>query len=337
MIEYLSSREFLILLAKMLAIFGGMMGALAYTTLLERRIMAFVQMRPGPNRVGPFGLLQPIADGLKFLFKEQTVPGSANVLLYYAAPIVSIIPALLSFSVIPFGPDLKIADINVSLLLIFAITSLGVYGIVLGGWASNSKYPLMGAMRSSAQMLSYELSLTLSVVGVLMIANTLSLTDLVQSQQGTWFGFIPRWNIFLQPVAFLIYVLSGIAETNRLPFDLAESEQELVAGWHTEYSGMKLAMFLLAEYANMVTVSCLATVMFLGGWNGPMFGPWWLQMILPTVWFLSKVAAIIFFYFLMRSTIPRIRYDQLMHFGWKVLLPLALANILVTSFLVAVL
>ena len=337
MIEYLSSRDFLILFAKMITIFGGVMGALAYTTLLERRIMAFVQMRPGPNRVGPFGLLQPIADGLKFLFKEQTVPGTANVLLYYAAPIVSIIPALLSFSVIPFGPDLKIADINVSLLLIFAITSLGVYGIVLGGWASNSKYPLMGAMRSSAQMLSYELSLTLSVVGVLMIANTLSLTELVRSQQGTWFGFIPKWNIILQPVAFIVYVLSGIAETNRLPFDLAESEQELVAGWHTEYSGMKFAMFFLAEYANMVTVSALATIMFLGGWNGPMGGPWWLQMALPTLWFVLKISGFLFVYMLVRATIPRIRYDQLMHFGWKVLLPLALANILVTSFFVAVL
>ena len=337
MIEYLTSREFLILFAKMIVIFGGVMGALAYTTLVERRMMAFVQMRPGPNRVGPFGLLQPIADGLKFLFKEQIVPANANVLLYYLAPIVSLIPALLSFSVIPFGPDLKIADVNVSLLLIFAITSLGVYGIVLGGWASNSKYPLMGAMRSSAQMLSYELSLTLSVVGVLMIANTLSLTSLVQSQQGTWFGFIPRWNIFLQPVAFLIYLMSGIAETNRLPFDLAESEQELVAGFHTEYSGMKFAMFFLAEYANMVTVSALATIMFLGGWNGPSFGPWWMQMALPTVWFVLKIALFLFVYILIRATIPRIRYDQLMHFGWKVLLPLALANILVTSFVVAIL
>ena len=337
MIEYLSSRDFLILFAKMMVIFGGVMGALAYTTLVERRLMAFVQMRPGPNRVGPMGLLQPIADGLKFLFKEQTVPGGANVFLYYAAPILSLIPALLSFSVIPFGPDLKIADIDVGLLLIFAITSLGVYGIVLGGWASNSKYPLMGAMRSSAQMLSYELSLTLSVVGVLIIANSLSLTNLVQSQQGTWFGFIPRWNIFLQPVAFLVYMLSGIAETNRLPFDLAESEQELVAGWHTEYSGMKFAMFFLAEYANMLTVSALATIMFLGGWNGPSFGPWWLQMVLPTVWFVMKIAGFLFVYMLVRATIPRIRYDQLMYFGWKVLLPLALANILVTSFFVAVL
>jgi len=336
MIEYLTSREFLILFAKMVGIFGGVMTALAYTTLVERRLMAFVQMRPGPNRVGPFGLLQPLADGLKFLFKEQTVPGNANVILYYAAPVVSLIPALLSFSVIPFGPDLQMADISVSLLFIFAITSLGVYGIVLGGWASNSKYPLMGAMRSSAQMLSYELSLTLSVVGVLMIANTLSLSSLVQSQQGTWFGFIPKWNIFLQPVAFLVYVMSGIAETNRLPFDLAESEQELVAGWHTEYSGMKFAMFFLAEYANMVTVSALATILFLGGWNGPMFGPWWLQMVLPTVWFVTKIAGFLFVYMLIRATIPRIRYDQLMYFGWKVLLPLALANILVTSFVVAI-
>jgi NADH-quinone oxidoreductase subunit H len=336
MIDYFTSQDFLILLLKMLIIFGGVMGALAYTTLLERRVMAFVQMRPGPNRVGPFGLLQPIADGLKFLFKEQTVPANANVLLYYIAPVVSLIPALLSFSVIPFGPWLMIADVNVSLLFIFAITSLGVYGIVLGGWSSNSKYPLMGAMRSSAQMLSYELSLTLSVVGVLMIANTLSLNELIKTQQGAWFGFIPRWNIFLQPVAFVVYLLSGIAETNRLPFDLAESEQELVAGWHTEYSGMKFAMFFLAEYANMVTVSALATILFLGGWNGPMFGPAWLQMGLPTLWFVLKIAVFIFFYVLVRATIPRFRYDQLMHFGWKFLLPLALANILITSFVVAV-
>jgi NADH-quinone oxidoreductase subunit H len=336
MIEYLSSSTFLMLGAKMVFIFGGVMTALAYTTLLERRMMAFVQMRPGPNRVGPFGLLQPLADGLKFLFKEQTVPGTANVFLYFMAPILALIPALLAFSVIPFGPALTIADINVSLLFIFAITSLGVYGIVIGGWASNSKYPLMGAMRAAAQMLSYELSLTLSVVGVLMIANTLSLTELTRSQEGYWFGVIPRWNIFLQPLAFVVYILSGIAETNRLPFDLAESEQELVAGWHTEYSGMKFAMFFLAEYANMVTVSALATIMFLGGWNGPMFGPWWLQAVLPTVWFLLKISAFIFVYILIRATIPRIRYDQLMKFGWKVLLPLALANILVTSFIVAV-
>jgi NADH-quinone oxidoreductase subunit H len=336
MIEYLTSSEFLIVMIKIIMVFGGVMGALAYLTWLERKVMARVQMRPGPTRVGPFGLLQPIADGLKFLFKEDVIPTGANRFLYIAAPVLSLVPALLSFSVIPFGPWLQVTDLSVGLLFIFAVTSLGVYGIALGGWASNSKYPLMGAMRSSAQMISYELSLTLSVVGVLMIANTLSLAQLVSSQQRTWFGFIPRWNIFLQPVAFAVYVVSAIAETNRLPFDLAESEQELVAGWHTEYSSMKFAMFMLAEYANMLTVSALATILFLGGWSGPMFGPDWLQAGLPTLWFVSKIFVFIFFYVLLRSTIPRFRYDQLMKFGWKVLLPLSLANILVTSFVVAI-
>jgi NADH-quinone oxidoreductase subunit H len=336
MIEYLTSYDFIVLMIKIIVIFGGVMGALAYLTWIERKLIARVQMRPGPTRVGPFGLLQPLADGLKFLFKEDVIPTNANTFLYIAAPIVSLVPALMSFSIIPFGPSLQVTDLNVGLLFIFAITSLGVYGIVLGGWASNSKYPLMGALRSSAQMISYELSLTLSVVGVLMIANTLSLAQLVTSQQDTWFGFIPRWNIFLQPVAFIVYVCSAVAETNRLPFDLAESEQELVAGWHTEYSSLKFAMFMLAEYANMVTVSALATVMFLGGWSGPLFGPFWLRAALPTLWFVLKISVFIFFYVLLRSTIPRFRYDQLMKFGWKVLLPLSLANILVTSFIVAI-
>jgi NADH-quinone oxidoreductase subunit H len=295
-----------------------------------------VQMRPGPTRVGPFGLFQPLADLIKFLFKEEVIPTNANTFLYLAAPVVSLIPAFLSFAVVPFGPSLQVTDLNVGLLFVFAATSLGVYGIVLGGWASNSKYPLMGAMRSSAQMISYELSLTLSVVGVLMIANTLSLRDLVLAQQSTWLGFIPRWNIFVQPVAFVVFVISGIAETNRLPFDLAESEQELVAGWHTEYSSMKFLMFMMAEYANMIAVASMATVLFLGGWSGPIFGPALLQMVLPIVWFVLKVSALIFFYFLLRSTIPRFRYDQLMKFGWKVLLPLALANVLVTSLVVAI-
>jgi NADH-quinone oxidoreductase subunit H len=335
MIEYLTSNEFIVLMIKIIVIFGGVMGALAYLTWIERKLMARVQMRPGPTRVGPYGLLQPLADGLKFLFKEDVIPTNANTFLYIAAPVVSLIPALLAFSVIPFGPWLQVTDLSVGILFIFAIGSLGVYGIALGGWASNSKYPLMGAMRSSAQMISYELSLTLSIIGVLMIANTLSLAELVTSQQKTWFGFIPRWNIFLQPVAFLVYVCSAVAETNRLPFDLAESEQELVAGWHTEYSSLKFAMFMLAEYANMVTVSALATIMFLGGWSGPLFGPAALQAVLPTFWFVLKIFAFIFFYVLLRSTIPRFRYDQLMKFGWKVLLPLSLAKILVTSFLVA--
>jgi NADH-quinone oxidoreductase subunit H len=336
MIQYLTSFDFLILMVKIVVIFVGVMNVVGMLSWVERKMMARVQMRPGPTRVGPFGLLQPFADLLKFVFKEEVIPSNANTLLYIAAPVVSLVPAFLSFAVVPFGPSLQVTDLSVGLLFIFAVTSLGVYGIVLGGWASNSKYPLMGAMRSSAQMISYELSLTLSVVGVLMIANTLSLRELVLAQQNTWFGFIPRWNIFLQPIAFFVYLTSGIAESNRLPFDLAESEQELVAGWHTEYSSMKFLMFMMAEYANMIAVASLATILFLGGWNGPMFGPPLLQMALPVVWFVLKVSILIFFYLLLRSTIPRFRYDQLMKFGWKVLLPLSLANIIVTSFIVAI-
>jgi NADH-quinone oxidoreductase subunit H len=336
MIEYLTSFDFLVLMVKIVVIFGAVMNVVGLLSWVERKMMARVQMRPGPTRVGPFGLLQPFADLLKFVFKEEVIPTNANTLLYIAAPVVSLVPAFLSFSVVPFGPYLQVTDLSVGLLFIFAVTSLGVYGIVLGGWASNSKYPLMGAMRSSAQMISYELSLTLSVIGVLMIANTLSLRELVLAQQSTWLGFIPRWNIFLQPVAFFVYLTSGIAESNRLPFDLAESEQELVGGWHTEYSSMKFLMFMMAEYANMIAVASLATILFLGGWNGPMFGPPLLQMALPIIWFVLKVSVLIFFYLLLRSTIPRFRYDQLMKFGWKVLLPLSLANILVTSFIVAI-
>jgi NADH-quinone oxidoreductase subunit H len=337
MIEYFTSYDFLLVVIKIVVIFGAVMNVVGLLSWVERKMMARVQMRPGPTRVGPFGLLQPFADLLKFVFKEDVIPTQANTFLYILAPLISLIPAFLSFAVVPFGPALQVTDLSVGLLFVFAVTSLGVYGIALGGWASNSKYPLMGAMRSSAQMISYELSLTLSVVGVLMIANTLSLRELVESQQSTWFGVIPRWNIFLQPVAFVIYVISGVAEANRLPFDLAESEQELVAGWHTEYSSMKFLMFMMAEYANMIAVSSLAAILFLGGWSGPMFGPAWLQMyVLPILWFVAKVGGFIFFYILLRSTIPRFRYDQLMKFGWKVLLPLSLANILVTSFIVAV-
>jgi NADH-quinone oxidoreductase subunit H len=336
MIEYLTSVTFVVLMAKVAVIFGGLMGSLAYMTLLERKVMAAVQMRSGPNRVGPLGLLQPLADGIKFLFKEDIIPTNASVGLYVLAPIISLIPAFMCFAVIPFGPELQITDLNVGVLFIFAMTSVGVYGIVLGGWASNSKYPLMGGLRASAQMISYELSLTLSVVGVLMITNTLSLQEIVTAQAGTWFGFIPRWNIVLQPLAFIIFFISILAETNRTPFDMAEAEQELVAGWHTEYSSMKFAMFFLAEYANMVTGSAMASILFLGGWNGPMIGPEWLQIwVLPTAWFLAKVFFFMFLFMLIRATLPRIRYDQLMAFGWKVLLPLALANVVITSLVVA--
>jgi NADH-quinone oxidoreductase subunit H len=336
MIEYITSYDFVVLMIKIVVIFAAVMNVVGLLSWVERKMMARVQMRPGPTRVGPFGLLQPFADLVKFVFKEDVIPLQANRFLYILAPLISLVPAFLSFAVVPFGPSFQVTDLSVGLLFIFAVTSLGVYGIALGGWASNSKYPLMGAMRSAAQMISYELSLTLSVVGVLLIANTLSLRELVTSQQSTWLGFIPKWNIFLQPVAFLVYVVSGVAETNRLPFDLAESEQELVAGWHTEYSSMKFLMFMMAEYANMIAVSSLATILFLGGWHGPMFGPSWLQMFLPIIWFTAKVGLFVFFYVLLRSTIPRFRYDQLMKFGWKVLLPLSLANILITSFVVAI-
>src|SRR5499426_1336574 len=336
MIGYITSRDFIIMIIKIVVIFGGVMNVVGLLSWVERKMMARVQMRPGPTRVGPFGLLQPFADLLKFVFKEEVIPLQANTFLYIAAPLVSLVPAFLAFAVVPFGPWLQVTDLSVGLLFIFALTSLGVYGIALGGWASNSKYPLLGAMRASAQMISYELSLTLSVVGVLLIANTLSLRELVIAQQNTWFGFIPRWNIFLQPVAFLVYVVSGIAETNRLPFDLAESEQELVAGWHTEYSSMKFLMFMMAEYANLIAVSSVATILFLGGWNGPMFGPQWLQAVLPIVWFTLKIGLFVFFYVLLRSTIPRFRYDQLMKFGWRVLFPLSLANVVVTSFVIAI-
>jgi NADH-quinone oxidoreductase subunit H len=336
MIQYLTSRDFIILIIKIVVIFGAVMNVVGLLSWIERKVMARVQMRPGPTRVGPFGLLQPLADLLKFVFKEEVIPTQANKFLYIAAPLISLIPAFLTFAVVPFGPSLQVTDLSVGLLFVFALTSLGVYGIALGGWSSNSKYPLLGAMRSSAQMISYELSLTLSVVGVLLIANTLSLRELVISQNSTWAGFIPRWNIFLQPIAFVVYVVSGVAETNRLPFDLAESEQELVAGWHTEYSSMKFLMFMMAEYANLIGVSSVATILFLGGWNGPMFGPQWLQMVLPILWFALKIGLFVFFYVLLRSTIPRFRYDQLMRFGWKVLLPLSLANIVVTSFIVAI-
>jgi len=336
MIGYLTSRDFIILIIKIVVIFGAVMNVVGLLSWVERKVMARVQMRPGPTRVGPFGLLQPLADLLKFVFKEEVIPMQANTLLYIAAPLISLIPAFLTFAVVPFGPSLQVTDLSVGLLFVFALTSLGVYGIALGGWSSNSKYPLLGAMRSSAQMISYELSLTLSVVGVVLIANTLSLRELVISQNSTWAGFIPRWNIFLQPIPFVVYVVSGVAETNRLPFDLAESEQELVAGWHTEYSSMKFLMFMMAEYANLIAVSSVATILFLGGWNGPMFGPQWLQMALPIVWFVLKIGLFVFFYVLLRSTIPRFRYDQLMRFGWKVLFPLSLANIVVTSFVVAI-
>jgi NADH-quinone oxidoreductase subunit H len=317
----------------------------AYTTLAERKVVAHIQNRWGPSRVGPFGIWQPLADGLKFIFKEDVTPPFVNKPLYLLAPILSLTVALTAIAVVPIGPwitiggvhtPLQIADVNIGLLIILGLTSIGVYGVALSGWSSNSKYSMLGSLRASAQMVSYEIALGLSLIGVLILAGSFSLRDIVDSQAGTWLGFIPKWNIFKgQFVAFFIYIMAAYAETNRIPFDLAEAETEIVAGYHTEYSSMKFAMFFMAEYANMFTVACLATVLFFGGWSGPVFGPPIVQALLPIFWFVVKVLAFIFIYIWVRGTLPRFRYDQLMAFGWKFLLPLAIANILVTSLVVA--
>jgi NADH-quinone oxidoreductase subunit H len=314
--------------------------AVAYTVWLERKVVGHMQNRWGPTRVGPFGLLQPAADGIKFLFKEDLTPPHVYKPLFLAAPLIAVIFALTSIAMIPFGNALKIGDysfplqitdVNTGLLVILGVTSIGVYGVALAGWSSNNKYSLLGGLRASAQMVSYEISLGLSLVGVLILSGSFSLRDIVDAQGGTWFGFIPRWNIILQPVAFFCYLMAAYAETNRIPFDLPEAETELVAGYHTEYSAMKFAMFFMAEYANMITVACLATLLFLGGWHGPIGGPLIVREILPVFWFCAKVFAFLFLYIWVRGTLPRFRYDQLMAFGWKFLLPLALANLIVTA------
>ena len=319
--------------------------AVAYTVWLERKVVGHMQNRWGPTRVGPFGLLQPAADGLKFLFKEDLTPPHVYKPLFLAAPLIAVIFALTSIAMIPFGNaitiggytfPLQITDVNTGLLVILGVTSIGVYGVALAGWSSNNKYSLLGGLRASAQMVSYEISLGLSLVGVLILSGSFSLRDIVNAQGGTFLGFIPRWNIFVQPVAFFCYLMAAYAETNRIPFDLPEAETELVAGYHTEYSAMKFAMFFMAEYANMITVGCLATLLFLGGWNGPIGGPAIVQAILPVFWFCAKVFAFLFLYIWVRGTLPRFRYDQLMAFGWKFLLPLALANLIVTAIVVVV-
>jgi len=308
------------MLAKIAVVFGSVLLTVAYLTWLERKVVADIQVRLGPMRVGYHGLLQPIADGIKLLFKEDIVPTHADRAIYVLAPAIAIVPAFLSFAVIPFGPKFFITDINIGLLYIFAVSSLGIYGIVLAGWSSNNKYSFLGALRSAAQMISYELSLSLSVIGILMLSQSLSLVDIVKAQERFWF-------IFLQPIGFLIFLICGVAETNRAPFDLPEAETELVAGFHVEYSSIKFAMFFMAEYANIVTVSAMATTLFLGGWQGP-----WLP---PVLWFLIKVFAFLFLFIWLRATLPRFRYDQLMHFGWKILLPVSLANILISGVIIA--
>ncbi|HZU23452.1 MAG TPA: NADH-quinone oxidoreductase subunit NuoH [Terriglobales bacterium] len=333
------SQYILIAVVKIAIALFVLLTACAYVVLAERKLIARMQNRWGPTRVGPFGFLQPLADGLKFILKEDLIPSHVYKPLYIDAPMLSLTLALTAIAVIPIGQSvtignanipLQITDVNIALLIILGLTSVGVYGIALAGWASNSKYSLLGSLRASAQMISYELALGLSLIGVLIGAGSFSLREIVNSQAG-W-----HWNLWYrgQFVAFFVYLMAAFAETNRVPFDLPEAETELVAGYHTEYSAMKFAMFFVAEYANMFTVACLATLLFLGGWDGPVFGPAWLMVVLPVLWFVLKVILFIFVYIWIRGTLPRFRYDQLMAFGWKFLLPLALANILITSLVI---
>jgi NADH-quinone oxidoreductase subunit H len=302
----------------------------AYAMLAERKVMGWMQLRPGPNRVGPWGLLQPVVDAVKLILKEDLTPKTADPLIYRLAPFISLVTAFAVYAVIPFsepGPGnvWAVGDVNAGILLILAMTSIGVYGISLGGWASGSKYPLLGSVRSTAQLVSYELAMGMSLVGVLILAGTTSLVGIVNSQAKLWF-FIPQF------IGFIIYVITAVAETNRAPFDLVEADAELVGGFNTEYSGLRFGLFFIAEYINMLTVSCIATLLFLGGWNA-VAG---LTIVPGIVWFLLKVAFFMFAYIWLRSTFPRIRYDRLMAFGWKVLLPVATLNLIVTAAYVAV-
>jgi len=312
---------------KVLVVVVAVLTGCAYSTYLERKVLGHLQHRMGPSYAGPYGLLQPLADGLKLIFKEDIVPNNVERMTYALAPIISFVPALLSFAVVPFAADFEIfgyqvtgviSDLNIGVLWVFAVTSLGVYGIVLSGWSSTSKYSLFGSIRSSAQMISYEVAYGLSILGVILIANTLSMKELVDQQAGFF-----DWFVFRQPFGFLLFITCAIAETNRAPFDLPEAESELVAGYHTEYSSMRFSTFFIAEYANMLTVAAVATTIFFGGWQGP--------ILPPILWFCIKVFIFMFCYIWLRATFPRFRYDQLMNFGWKVLFPLALLNTMVTA------
>jgi NADH-quinone oxidoreductase subunit H len=316
-------------LIKSFVIINILLLTFAYSTWLERKVLGRMQLRYGPNRAGPFGLLQPIADLVKLIRKESFFPTAAIDVPYILAPLVATFTALAAFAVIPFGAGWEVwgyeiagvvADVPISLILIFALGSLGIYGFIVGGWASESKYSLLGSMRTCAQLVSYEVSLALSVLGVVLMAQTLSLTEIVARQNGELWYVVPQF------VGFVCFLIAGIAETNRPPFDLPEAETELVAGYHTEYSGMRFGLFSMAEYVNMITLSALAITLFFGGWSGP---------FLPSpVWFVLKLAVFIFFFIWLRATLPRLRYDQLMRFGWKVLLPVATLNAVVTAFLV---
>jgi NADH-quinone oxidoreductase subunit H len=317
--------DILILLVKLVIIYAVVLTGAAYLVLAERRILAWIQDRKGPNRVGPYGLLQPLADLIKMLTKEDVRPAGADKWLYLLAPAMASIPAIMTFAVIPFGAPItvfghtvtmQVVDLNIGLLFFMALSSIAVYGVALGGWASNSKYSFLGSIRGLAQLISYELSMGLSLVPIVMLSRSFRLNDIVQAQSDIPF-------IAYQPLAFIIFLISIVAECKRVPFDLPEAESELVAGFHAEYSGMRFGLFFVGEYINIIVLSGLATTFFLGGWNGP-----WLP---PVVWFAFKVAAFAFLFIWIRGTLPRLRYDQLMHLGWKVLTPLALVNILATG------
>ena len=317
---------------KAFVIINLVMAVFAYMTLIERKVMARMQLRYGPNRAGPYGLLQPIADLVKLIRKEAFHPGAAVGGLYIMAPVISTFTALAAFAVIPFGAgwhvggyDItgQIANVQIGLIFLFALGSLGVYGFIIGGWASTSKYSLLGSMRTCAQLVSYEVSLALSVLGVVIMAGSLSLVDIVYAQESDWWFAVPQF------IGLLVFFVAGVAETNRAPFDLPEAEQELVAGYHTEYSGMRFGLFQMAEYINMIVLSGLAVTLFLGGWLGP-----WNSDDLGPLWFVLKLAVVLFVFIWMRTTLPRLRYDQLMAFGWKVLLPVATLNALITAAIV---
>ena len=313
-----------VMLLKIVVIFGVVMLHVAYASYFERKIIGRMQARLGPMVVGPYGLLQPIADGLKLFFKEDIIPADADKPVFYLAPIISLFAALSSLAVIPLFNGFVIANINVGLLFILAMSSLSSYGIIMAGWASNSKYSFLGGLRSSAQVISYEIALGLSLVGVMMLAGSLNLTDIVKAQEKYPFGMF----LIPQIIGCTVFVISGIAETNRAPFDLPEAESELVAGYFVEYSGMRFALFFVAEYMAMIIIASVGIVCFLGGWNGPFAIPY-----MPFAWFFVKLWVLLFVYYWVRATLPRYRYDHLMNLGWKVLIPLALANIVITAFI----
>lgn len=319
-------------LIKIICITAPLMGAVAYTTLLERKVIGYMQDRIGPNRVGPLGLLQPIADAIKLMFKEIIFPTKADKVLFYLAPMLTILPALAAWAVFPFNPDLVLANIDASLLYVMSITSMGVYGVIIAGWASNSKYSLLGAMRSAAQIVSYELAMGFALVGVLMVSGSLNLVDIVKQQStGIFAGSLMSWNWLPLFPLFLIYLISGVAETNRAPFDVAEGESEIVAGFHVEYSGMAFAVFFLAEYANMILVAGLTSLLFLGGWLSPF--PSTIQVLGESsiLWLFAKIFFVLILFLWFRATFPRYRYDQIMRLGWKIFIPVTLVWLMVVG------